>query len=119
MQDTIISCPCCGQKTAVKRPLVNLMDNTIAWRGRITVTGQRAEILDALAKKFGSPVSYERLLAAVHGAGDEPNDAENGLKVQVCGLRKQLPRVGLTIQTVWGKGYVLTSLNREASHAAA
>lgn len=118
MQDAIIACPCCGQNAAVKRPLVSLDDNTIAWRGRLSVTGQRAEILSILAGHFGNAVSHDTIISKLHGAGDEPMDALNGVCVQVSYLRKVLPRIGLTIKTVWGRGYALVE-HAEAVHAAA
>jgi DNA-binding response OmpR family regulator len=120
MQDAIIACPCCGQKTAVKRPIVDLTDNTIVWAGgRIDATGQEAEFISILAKSFGRAVAYDAIISGIYGGGDEPQDAKNILSIHKSHLRKRLLRIGLQIQNVWGKGYALEAVRQESASAAA
>lgn len=118
MQDAIIACPCCGQKAAVRRPLVDLNNNTVAWRGQLQVAPQEAEFLHILAKTFGRVARHEALIIGLYGAGDAPLDTMKRCRKLSHKLRKRLPAIGLTIKGQHGIGCALVP-SEEAAHVAA
>jgi DNA-binding response OmpR family regulator len=117
--DTIISCPCCGQTAAVKRPLVDLTSNTVSWNGSLKVAPQEAEFLHILSKSFGRPARHEAVVAGLYGGGDSPLDTRHRVRRISSNLRKRLPAIGLTIKGQFEIGPALVPCSDEAAHAAA
>jgi DNA-binding response OmpR family regulator len=63
-------------------------------------------ILESLLLNAGKVVSHHRLIHALYGDREDggPEDASNGIKVQICRMRARLP---WPIRNVHGVGYVL------------
>lgn len=107
------TCPCCGAET--ERPLiVDLMTNRVVVGDKwVQLAPQPAEILYVLAEAYPGPVSIDRLLSRLHGAGDHPEFADKSLHTRIHHLRKQIAPLGLRIITNLTRGYAL-ELNEAA-----
>jgi DNA-binding response OmpR family regulator len=73
--------------------------------GAIDVPRRELATLIALAEAGGAPVSKDRLLDQVYGAGSETDDKV--VEVYVSRLRKRLVRFGIAIRVHRGIGYAL------------
>ncbi len=73
--------------------------------GPIDIPRRELALLAALAETPGTPVSKDRLLAQVYGAGSETD--EKVIEVYASRLRKRLSRHGLGIKAQRGIGYLL------------
>jgi DNA-binding response OmpR family regulator len=72
----------------------------------LTVSLMQAELLDELAKQFGSIVSrclLERRLARAQMR----RPTRNSLDLHIMRLRRNIRPLGLVIGTAWGRGYML------------
>ena len=74
---------------------------------QIELTAREFDVLEALARRPGTPVSRAALLAEVWQ--DDPNVSPNVVDVYIGYLRKKLerPRGPPLIRTVRGKGFLL------------
>ncbi len=101
-------CPTCGQTAPPIDIAVDLNNHAFIINGK---SGKLAEIpliiLYTLARRYPNSIRYDSLLAAIYGAGEEPDDAANSLKVQVSRLRVTLAQYGAGIESIWGYGYRL------------
>lgn len=99
-------CPCCGQPLPENPPKVdlglNIMVHGPSW---IQLTPMEAVITHILLQHTPSPVVKEKLLYAIYGGADGPDDAEGCLRVQVYRLRKKLIGAGVFIDNIHGRGY--------------
>ncbi|MEM6385162.1 MAG: response regulator transcription factor [Pseudomonadota bacterium] len=75
--------------------------------GALDVPRRELTVLAGLAAAKGAPVSKERLLDLVYGAGSETD--EKVIEVYVSRLRKRLASHGVTIRVIRGIGYALSS----------
>lgn len=92
------------------RVLVDLDGNTVAYRGRVVlVTGQQTVVARLLARRMPAVVSREALIRDIYGA-HEPVDANDGLGVAVCKLRRALKFLGLGVKAIHKRGYRLVEL---------
>lgn len=83
----------------------------LAWRLSIA----ESRILSSLYKfTSGMPVSTAALHSAVgtHRFDDEPTEPKI-VQVYICKMRPKLAPFGIKIETIWGRGYVLTKSSRE------
>jgi len=85
----------------------------------VDLTGREYDVLEVLALNKGEKVSKAMILEHLYGGINEPE--QKIVDVFACKLRKKLNNasdgvVGKFIETVWGKGYRLSS---EHSHALA
>lgn len=72
----------------------------------IGLTGSEEMILRVLLAK--PCATKEMFLAALYGARIDDAPAPKIVDVYLCKLRRKLERFGLTITTVWGRGYMLS-----------
>lgn len=85
----------------------------LSWR----LTAREAQVLGALLGCRGDYLHKEQLFAIVWGP-----DAEvtlKGVDVHLHKLRKKLAPVGISIVTVWGRGYALSAEDRATLRAYA
>ena len=74
----------------------------------VRLTKQQARCMAALLAKDGT-VTIDMLMAAIWGEHDEPENAEQVLRVQLTKCRKKITEAGLpwTIHSTFGLGYAL------------
>ena len=96
-------CPTCGRKLPESLSLrVDLEVGVAVANGKaVMLTPTEAELLTLIASTGTRVASTEFLMAGLYNL-DEPD--ENIIKVWICHLRKKLSKIGVTIETVWGKG---------------
>ena len=90
--------------------IVNLDEKTVAIAGSyVKLTGKEYQILELLALRKGTTLTKEMFLNHLYGGMDEPE--LKIIDVFICKLRKKLANASQGknyIETVWGRGYVLT-----------
>ena len=98
-------CPCCGQPLPIDEELRIDAAGFVVRRGQFAaLTGQQHTLFNVLVAAGGQMVSREHLHASLYAV--EADEAEiKIIDVQICKLRSKLEPLGLTIQTVWGRGY--------------
>ncbi len=74
----------------------------------VAMTNKEFAMLRMLAERSGTVVTKEQFLNGMYDALDEEPEIKI-LDVFVCKLRKKLGPAGAAIETVWGRGYMLTS----------
>jgi DNA-binding response OmpR family regulator len=97
-------CPCCGFRPRKGPFHVDLDTNTFHYDGRTAkLSAMEAEVAYAIIATWPRHQTNERVVTMVwpHNEGD----ALNYVSVYVWKLKAKLKPLGLTIQTVWGKGY--------------
>lgn len=99
-----ISCPCCAQR--VETPTLDIVIDHYG------VTPTEAQILSAVWKGKGMPVSTERIFDAMYvddpDGGPSPTAMYRAFKVALCHLRKRLEGSGVTVENVgYRMGYRL------------
>ena len=90
------------------RVSVNLDAKTVEVGGRpIHLTGKEYQMLELLSLRKGTTLTKEMFLDHLYGGMDEPE--LKIIDVFICKLRKKLMEAsgGSSIETVWGRGYVL------------
>lgn len=70
---------------------------------RLGLSGRQVELLMTLYARRGRVVTKLSLLDAMYGGMDEPDPKI--IDVFVCKIRQRVPG---SVQTVWGRGYLLT-----------
>jgi two-component system cell cycle response regulator CtrA len=89
---------------------VNLDAKTVEVNGaRVHLTGKEYQMLELLSLRRGTTLTKEMLLNHLYGGMDEPE--LKIIDVFICKLRKKLAAATHGehhIETVWGRGYVLT-----------
>jgi two-component system cell cycle response regulator CtrA len=88
--------------------VLNLDAKSVSVGGRdVHLTGKEYQVLELLAMRRGTAVTKEMMLNNLYGGVDEPE--AKIIDVFVCKLRKKLRAIeGATIETVWGRGYLLS-----------
>ncbi len=71
----------------------------------ITLSVQETGVLETLLMRFGRVVSKEHLLNQLYSYDQEVS--HNAIEVYVHRLRKKLAGVGVTVRTLYGRGYLL------------
>ncbi|WP_329791954.1 winged helix-turn-helix domain-containing protein [Lentzea sp. DG1S-22] len=79
----------------------------------VTVSDAQAALLDLFIARFAQVVSREQLETQLARRDFSPT--RNSLDLLIMRLRKRLAEVGLSVRTVWGRGYVLEPAAREQS----
>jgi DNA-binding response OmpR family regulator len=114
------TCPCCGAQT--ERPWVWSLDagifSTASGRTRRFSPAER-QVLDTLVRANGRVVSSDTILLAMYGERDEPDEADNVLKVRICAIRRELRRLGVAIKNEPSVGYRLVLPSGPKSGGAA
>lgn len=83
---------------------INLNSKTVSAAGtHIHLTGKEYQMLELLGLRVGNLVTKEMFLNHLYGGMDEPEIKI--IDVFICKIRKKLPPD--TVQTVWGRGYML------------
>jgi len=92
---------------------VNLDARTVEIEGKpVHLTGKEFGIMELLALRKGATLTKEMFLNHLYGGMDEPE--AKIIDVFVCKLRKKLANAAdgaNFIETVWGRGYVLSDPN--------
>jgi DNA-binding response OmpR family regulator len=71
----------------------------------VAVSPTEADLLSALVDRIGEVVGRDSLLRCLP---DRQADSRcNALNLHIMRIRRRIQPLGLTIRTVWGKGYVL------------
>ncbi|MEQ8443231.1 MAG: response regulator transcription factor [Alphaproteobacteria bacterium] len=95
---------------------VNLDARTVEIEGKpVHLTGKEFGIMELLALRKGATLTKEMFLNHLYGGMDEPE--AKIIDVFVCKLRKKLSNAAdgaNFIETVWGRGYVLTDPNESS-----
>ena len=87
-------------------------NGVLRYRGRLTTLSPTAtDLLERLIRDFGVLVSREALSQCLPERDGEAS--RNALDLHVTRLRKRIGPVGLTIRTVWGRGYLLEPMTGE------
>jgi hypothetical protein len=84
-----------------------LDENGVLWFASrsVTLSPTQAELLSLLVSRFGQVVPRE-VLRFEAGDGAEPM-TRNALDLHIMRVRQRINALGLTVRTVWGRGYVL------------
>jgi two-component system cell cycle response regulator CtrA len=94
--------------------ILNLESKTVEVDGsRVHLTGKEYQMLELLSLRKGATLTKEMFLNHLYGGTDEPE--LKIIDVFICKLRKKLAAAGNgehQIETVWGRGYVLRSLEQ-------
>ena len=104
-----------GQGTAT--PLISygaLSFDTVSRVARVgdralALSAQETGMLEALLARFGRAVSKIQLVEQLYNYDHEVSD--NAIEVYVHRLRKKLSGTGVTVRTLYGRGYLLDYLN--------
>lgn len=75
----------------------------------ITLSLQETGVLETLLARFGRVVSKEHLVEQLYSYDQEVS--HNAIEVYVHRLRKKLAGVGVTVRTLYGRGYLLDYVN--------
>lgn len=75
----------------------------------ITLSMQETGVLETLLARFGRVVSKEQLVEHLYNYDKEVS--HNAIEVYVHRLRKKLSGVGVTVRTLYGRGYLLDYVN--------
>jgi len=75
----------------------------------ISLSVQETGVLETLLARFGRVVSKEQLVEQLYSYDKEVS--HNAIEVYVHRLRKKLAGVGVTVRTLYGRGYLLDYLN--------
>ena len=71
----------------------------------LTLSVQETGVLEALLTRFGRAVSKEQLVEQLYSYDREVS--HNAIEVYVHRLRKKLAGAGVTVRTLYGRGYIL------------
>jgi len=106
---------------ADRRPTVD-PHGVVRYGGRsATLSPTGTDLLERLARDFGELVDRDELLR--HCLPDRDRTvSRNALDLHIMRVRRRIKPLGLTIRTVWGRGYLLEQANlatqRTPIHAA-
>ena len=108
-------CPLCGSAIPDDgRILIDLEGGLVVGGGHVAnLTAQEFALFDALWSARPRTLSKEKLLNALYGlkpGGDEPEIKI--IDVFICKARPKLLPLGVTVETVWGKGYRITGFGK-------
>ncbi|WP_084719248.1 helix-turn-helix domain-containing protein [Streptacidiphilus carbonis] len=78
----------------------------------VTLSPMQAELLSVLVARFGQVVPREALRLRLRS--EEGSTTRNALDLHIMRIRQRIDPLGLTVRTVWGRGYVL-DLGTEAA----
>lgn len=99
-------CPCCNQPTPINGVL--FASNTVSRAGQSAhFTPHEAAIFGAILKRAPEYVSSEKIIAAMYGAHDGPENERNVVAVLASRMRRKLAPLGLVIESRYSKGYRL------------
>lgn len=85
----------------------HLDENGVLWFASrsVTLSPKQAELLMLLVSHFGQVVPREALRFQL--GRDEGSMTRNALDLHMMRIRPRIQALGLTLRTVWGRGYVL------------
>lgn len=72
----------------------------------LRLTKQESIVLGCLFKGDGGSVSKDHILCVLYNLSDDPPD-DKIVDVWVCKMRAKVKPYGITVTTVWGRGYAL------------
>ena len=75
----------------------------------LTLSVQETGVLETLLTRFGRVISKEQLVEQLYSYDKEVS--HNAIEVYVHRLRKKLAGVGVTVRTLYGRGYLLDYMN--------
>lgn len=82
-------------------------DDVLRYRDQwLALSPTEAKVLRVLALSFGRVVGREQLMEE---CWDSKNVGRNALDLHILRLRRRIAAVQLTIETAWGRGYILES----------
>lgn len=116
------SCPVCGS-VLDELPVTLLPERgMVVSNGKFAVlTGHEMLLLRRLAEVFPRVLTKEAALEWMYQISPDSEPEIKIIDVYICKARKKLEQIGVRIDTVWGKGYVLavTARPRIVSEVAA
>lgn len=109
-------CPTCRKPLGEQvRVLVDLESNIAILDGQaLFLSPKQAEILECLASAMPLKVHKEELFRNLYQLEQEDPD-QKIVDVFICHLRKALQTTGYRIETLWGTGYRLVRIERDAA----
>ena len=92
-------------------------NGVLRFAGRsITVSRTETDVLECLVRQYGVLVTREALRDCLP---DRPGGASrNALDLHIMRVRRRIRPIGLVIRTVWGRGYLLESVENQPAAAA-
>jgi len=78
----------------------------------VTLSPMQARLLSLLVSSYGEVVSREALRSRLDDDGGPTS--RNALDLHVMRIRHRIASLGLTVRTVWGRGYVLDAQTENA-----
>ena len=82
------------------------MTRTVTVHGRaLPLSTHEIGILEVLLQRFGRVVSKEQLLEQIYNY--DRDVSQNAIEVYIHRLRKKLSGAGVTVRTLYGRGYLL------------
>lgn len=102
------SCPVCGREID-ELPVTILIERGMVVAGNkfVAVPGSEIMLLQRLVEVFPRVLSKEAAMEWLYQMRPDKEPEIKIIDVFVCKLRKKLEAIGVRIDTVWGKGYVL------------
>lgn len=108
-------CPTCGQALPAHIVAIDREAGIVVGNGRFAhLTVQEFNIFITIYDGRGRVFSKEQLLRVVAPVWGEEQEIKI-VDVFVCKLRKKLQGLGLSIETVWGRGYRLSQQQMETA----
>ena len=100
-----MACPFC-EPSRFEKDVIAAHD--LFYERGVRLTGQQARCMAALLGKDGT-IRVDMLMAAIWGERDEPENAQQVLRVQITKCRKKITEAGLPwkIHSTFGLGYAL------------
>jgi DNA-binding response OmpR family regulator len=100
-------CPCCGRPLPASDELRIDPAGIVVCNGRFaTLTRQEASLLTSLHSHLAKVHSKDQLLSDLYWRETDEPDIKI-IDIYVHHIRRKLAPLGVTIQTVWGRGYRL------------
>jgi two-component system cell cycle response regulator CtrA len=108
-------CPTCGQDLPSDLIAIDRDAGIVVGNGRFAhLTVQEFNVFITIYDGKGRVFSKEQLLHAVAPAWGDEQEIKI-VDVFVCKLRKKLAGLGISIETVWGRGYRLSQQKMETA----
>lgn len=113
------TCPLCGAPVK-ELPLTLLPERgmVVAGGAFVHLSGTEAMLLQRLADVYPRHMSKEAILDWLYQLNPDDAPEIKIVDVFICKIRKKIERLGIRIDTLWGKGYALATPMRIAKEAA-
>lgn len=104
------ACPCCGAPVDPLAVLVDMASGVVTLGGRAThLTPTEVAMFDLLVKGYPAVTTRERIYDDLYSNRPECDWPEvKTIDILICKLRRKLSAIDLEINTIWGRGWVLS-----------